>query len=213
MSRIRAQVTIPYSSGMPEDVVVNTFHFLTAGTPMTGGEQAALSTAIEAFYNGENSGAGSSIANALAHTLSRVANAVNIDYFDLAEAEPRVPVGSSNFTLGAAGQASTGPTEVALCASYTAEAISGVPQARRRGRIYIGPFNLAHLFERPSLGLRERLGEAGTGLISASGVAGAPWCVYSRVGDAFAQIISGWVDDEWDTMRSRGRRATTRTFF
>jgi hypothetical protein len=36
------------------------------------------------------------------------------------------------------------------------------------------------------------------------------WIVYSKVAGAGYGVSDYWVDDEWDTQRSRGLRATTR---
>jgi hypothetical protein len=41
------------------------------------------------------------------------------------------------------------------------------------------------------------------------------WCVYSPttpgdMSDKFKQVTRGWIDNEWDTQRSRGLRATLR---
>jgi hypothetical protein len=36
------------------------------------------------------------------------------------------------------------------------------------------------------------------------------WVVYSRKTGGDAQVTNVWVDDEWDTVRSRGLRGTVR---
>ena len=40
---------------------------------------------------------------------------------------------------------------------------------------------------------------------------GNNWCVASTVDKVGRDVTNAWVDDEWDVIRSRGLRGTTRT--
>jgi hypothetical protein len=99
-----------------------------------------------------------------------------------------------------------GPTEVALCLSYSADDNAG-GTPRRRGRIYL-PY--AGAFARPSAALRNSLLDFGE-LLAQVGTAGnTTWHMYSVRDAAHKKIESISVDDTWDTQRRRGLRATLR---
>jgi hypothetical protein len=213
MSRIRAVVTLPYTSGLPEDVVVNTFHFLTDTSPASAGERNEILVNVTAFYNSDFGTPGDPLSEYIGNLVSRAALACRIDLFDLADLEPRQPIQSTTFTLGATSSTNNLPAEVACCASFQADPVSGIPQSRRRGRVYIGPLNYdanTGTSGRPATVFRQAIADAMEGMFDLQAGSGVAWCVYSRAGDAMAAVTNGWVDDEWDTMRSRGRDATGR---
>lgn len=216
-STLRAIVTLPFTSGLPEDIVTNTFHFTTVSDPPAAGELTDIMDAVEAFYNVSSGVAGDQLAGFTSNLISRVASACSIEIFDLGDPEPRVSIALRLFTLGAADSATSMPTEVALCCSFQAPLQSGIPQARRRGRVYTGPFIQSTTLAstgRPSAALIASVAAAGNALLDTLQDVGGPrWVVYSRVDDAAYEITNGWVDDEFDTIRARGRRSTTRTEF
>jgi hypothetical protein len=91
-----------------------------------------------------------------------------------------------------------------------------VKTARQRGRIFCGPFATG-VAERPDAALRAQLIALAQGLANLGGV-NVDWVVFSPTATLAAggdvktfSVQEAWVDDEWDTMRSRGRAATTRT--
>lgn len=217
MARIRAVVTMPYTTALPEDVVVNTFHFLTGNSPASPGELTDIMAILRNAYNADLAGAGSSVAAALSNLVSRAANAATVECFDLADAEPRLAVSSLAWTVDASSGATASPSEVALCMSFQAAPISGVPQARRRGRVFLGPFNGNVLSlttpGRPSAALIASVVGMGGQLLADSITEDVPWCVYSRVGDAMAAVTDGWCDNAWDTQRRRGVAASARSIF
>jgi len=103
--------------------------------------------------------------------------------------------------------------------SFQGERTSGQSQARRRGRVYLGPFGSSAgdtTSGRPSSGLRG-------GIITAAAAFGVQsqaaiewvWGVISTAGPSmsFSEVKDGWVDDAWDTQRRRGEGATLRTTF
>lgn len=98
-----------------------------------------------------------------------------------------------------------GPREVALCLSYFAS----VNRPRSRGRIYMGPFEASSSgAEFAPLGLRSDMLAFGQALFRAGG--SAVWSLYSPTVAAFSAITNLWVDNAWDTVRSRGLPATVR---
>jgi hypothetical protein len=216
MARLRCKVTLPWTTNLPEDVTVNTLHFTTASSPSTGSEHTEIFLAVEAVYNTASGVAGTQISGYLSNLVSRVAGACTMELYDLADAVPRIPVATSTFTMGAADEATTGAPEVALCLSFQADPISGVPQARRRGRIYLGPLTqgVVTTTGRPANAVVDAVAAAGNFLVdSLQGASPVRWTVYSRVGDAMAEVTNGWCDNEFDTMRSRGRLSTYRALF
>lgn len=213
MARIRAVVTLPWTSNLPEDVSINTFHFLTTSSPASAGERTEIIGNLVAFYNSDFGAAGNPLSSFYGSIVSRAVNACTVELFDLADLEPRLPVETFQWTLGAGAQSSLLPPEVALCASFQANPVSGIPQARRRGRIYLGPFTHPAITTagRPSTSIIEAAKDAMEGIFDLQAGSGVQWCVYSRIGDAMAAVSNGWVDDEFDTQRRRGRQRTTRT--
>jgi hypothetical protein len=203
-------------NGLSEDIVVNTFHL---GQP---GDGPRLSPALDVgrfndFYN-EVQPSGYSIASFLGYTLSRASNAHLMTFVDLDEPSPRVPYADSLWTLSAASSSgSLLPEEVAVALSWTGDPVSGVPMARRRGRTFLGPlnsfvvFNAGQGISRPWLTFRQTIKEAAEDLISAFT---GDLVVYSKtsVPAAATPITGGWIDDAFDTIRSRGPSPTSKLF-
>jgi hypothetical protein len=212
MPIVRIQHTLQGFSGAPEDRFVNSFIVVTAA-PTTGGTGTALLGHLLQFYV------------SLGTYISQAATGPGstVQMYDIAEAKPRVPFFEYNepanpFSTSAGGL----PAEVACCLSFEGTQISGLPQARRRGRIYLGPLSTTTLatttaspyVSRPSqtfiddvLAAAEalRAGWAGTGV----------WSIYSALtpSPSTCEIVRFWVDNAWDTQRRRGARATQTTSF
>lgn len=214
-----AQVIIGRDNGLPEDAIVNTFHFALLAPPPTGWPDADIlrvETAIQQAYAAVHAPG----ATALSAWYSKVVNQDNVrmKLYDLDEAPPRVPLRDVPFTFGPPGTSGM-PGEVALCMSYQAAQESGFEQASRRGRIYFGPFSTAPLESpdnndaRPSAALIDTLRGVGTFLLSTFDGSNVRWVVYSQKFDTWAPVDNGWVDNAWDTQRRRGAAATTRATF
>jgi hypothetical protein len=94
--------------------------------------------------------------------------------------------------------------------------VSGQPQARKRGRIYLGPFDTTQLNADGRIlpACQTTIRNAAQALLTASDVAlDWSWAVYSPTNASGVIVDNGWVDNEWDTQRRRGRAATTRSTF
>ena len=124
--------------------------------------------------------------------------------YNVADAQPREPL-TIRTTTYTSTPAAPGPREVALCLSYYAD--RNLPT--RRGRMYFGPFTKGQMDERPSETLRDRLGAIAAGISGLGGI-NVQWVQHSRKLGHFENVSHWWVDDEWDTQRRRGLRATTR---
>lgn len=136
------------------------------------------------------------------------------------------PWHTDTFSVAAAPDHSDMPCEVALCGSMRGpqafdqaqDEVAAHP-ARRRGRIYWGPF-LAETTvgdpPRPSTDLVADVAEAMVGLRSAWAGVTCFLGVYGRASTTparapiFTPVDEIWCDNEWDTQRRRGLKATTR---
>lgn len=199
----------------PEDRYVNVFYFQNVTPP---GDLAALCAAVEGFYKDVPTGS----THPVAYYLSGISGypGSNIRVYDLDDPMPRAPLLDWPMTVGGhAGSSSKNlPDEVALCLSYSAGPASGLPIARRRGRVYIGPFsdNALRTGEgvstesAPAVDLMETIVDAASNLQSVSGGAGFDWSVWSPTDQAAVSIINWHVDNAWDTQRRRGNKPTAR---
>jgi hypothetical protein len=183
MAIYRAQIGFPVDSVLPKDVVTLNPHYV-------GDSPQALADGLKANL----------IANAqIANTRPFI-----IKIYDAQKAPPSYPLATA--TNGTGNSTSAMPREVALCLSFYAT----WNRPSFRGRLYIPAFFTGGtLNQRPTtpqitncLGFKDTFGK--------SLPSGHFWAVYSPKLDSAAQINNVWVDDEWDTVRSRGLRSTTR---
>jgi hypothetical protein len=212
---IRALVEIPMRTGMPRDTVVNTFAFkMHAGTATTDAARDDVIAALNHFYLNGATGI-NPLGAYLGQAVNRGTNQCMIKTYDMAEAPPRTPrIGT--FTLPTvSGSYSPIPSEVALCLSFKAASKKG-PSGR--GRVFFGPINGGAVAEdsdyvnRPTSALINSLKHAGAALRDeCTSVGIVDWCIYSTIGtDHLHPVTDVWVDNEFDTMRKRGFRATSR---
>jgi hypothetical protein len=135
--------------------------------------------------------------------------------YDDSDPTPRPPVLESTYAQVPGGGAPL-PPEVSIVMSYQGARQAGEAQSRRRGRIYL-PFlgeSNNGTDGRPLAALVTLVSNAGDAHLASS--VGAPswtWVVYSPTSAAYVPVNNGWVDNEWDTQRRRGRIATSRTTF
>lgn len=217
----RAQVTIPLDSGVPEDAIVNTLYFDDDDDPIAdeGDTRDWIMILLTAFYNAID---GFVFPNTVG------ANAT-VRLYDMADAEPRVPLYTETIALT---PYTAGPmvNEVAICASFAAQVESGDVPARKRGRIFLGPVTvdagvLVGSQVRPTTSTMDAIRDAMDAMADGYEHPASPgyrcrWAVYSpktdelgTLGEAFSDVVRGWVDDAFDTQRRRGPVATTRLVF
>ena len=209
MAVIRASVNIPRDTGLAEDVSVNTLCF---DCPANGSaaEQAFMLTRIQDFYTAVGTGMTQSVASYMASVNS---GQVTVKFYRMSDPSPRVPIGTLPFAIAAFASTSL-PEEVATCLSFRGTATSGVPAARRRGRIFIGPLgdNTKTIIEgrvRPLDTFRTNLGQSSRHLYGNPGTSGIVWGVWSSTGQTFTPITSAGVDNAFDTQRRRGPAASS----
>jgi len=197
------QVNLAHDSGLPEDVTVNTWHIDTTDTDPEVGATEFLAD-LEAFYL--------AIDSFLGVTLT---GAAEVNCYNLDDPSPRVPFLTDTWSLTV--DTSTLPQEVACCLSFQALPISGIPQARRRNRVYLGPISAnaaANSTGRPSATFLGVLDTAATALLAASTAdTEYAWVTWSATASMAAAVNNGWIDDAFDTVRSRGIAPTSRTVF
>jgi hypothetical protein len=206
------QVIFQGSTGLAEDQYVNTFHFNMPGVPF---DDVAANSAMDHlvdFFNGTHAPSTSPLANEITTNITRSASRMKA--YNLGDPIPRVPIAERTWTLGATASPTNYPNEVALCLSFQGERISGENQARRRGRVFIGPLcgngTSSGGDVVPSATTIAKLTNAA---IALAGTADPTWCVYSRADDEMVPVVDGWVDNAYDTQRRRGKAAAARTIW
>jgi len=194
------QAALKNPSGLQADSVVNTWSVNATSV-------INLQTAVDAlvtFYQTVDQYLGAYLNGEL-----------NIKAYNRADLPPRQTVinqTTSGMTFG--GQ--TLPQEVALCVSFQGPKASGVPQARRRGRVYLGPLAESGVTStgRISATVQNGIASAAAAFLLASDTdPNWSWQVWSTRNSSGVMVVDGWVDDAYDTQRSRGLRATTRATF
>lgn len=215
MAFARAQIVIPYDTGLPEDVITNTIYI---GSPDPLIETADnVQPLIDALYTAIYADANVP-ANYLEWGLARV------NWYELTDPEPRVPYTLDLVISPGTQAASTIPAECSIVLSFHAAPVAGASQARRRGRIYLGGFASGALTSvtngapRVAPGVIEDIVAAANNFrLDVEVIPDYHWSVYSPTnsvsGPLFVPIVGGWVDNAWDTQRRRGVPATARTLF
>lgn len=209
MALLDTMVVFPMDTGSGEDIAVNNFHFRTTNADPNHGAtldaiQVALGNCVEAYMT--------IMANDVFPTN------VRWKVYDALTAPPRAPVRDVILKAGLATGASSAVHELAICTSFQGERISGIPQGRRRGRIYIGPITtsaIAGSVVNPTA--ITAINAAMKGLADQGNEpAGWEWCVFSRRGapppavPTATAVTEGWTDNSMDVQRRRGVKATTR---
>lgn len=202
MPVIRAQVRLKATSGLAEDDVINTWHYEdTSASPSTN--STAVRAAFTTFYQ--------AIDTYLSDYLSNATNACETELYNLDDPTPRQPFGFGSFTL-TPSTAVRLPPEISCCLSFRGDYTSGTPNARRRGRVYIGPL----------IGTTNNDGTFDTGFITAllnngeiladtiNALSGASFGIWSPTGSVFTPATRMWVDNGVDIQRRRGQAATSR---
>jgi hypothetical protein len=183
MPSYRASLQFPFDSSLPRDIV-----------------------SVNPHYNASDPDAlaGALLANLMA--WGPTANKpVTIKVYDAAKPPPSYPLATR--VQGGTVPTSGVPRELALCLSY----FSTYNRPRYRGRLFLPvTWFTATPSLRPSPGVMTAAMGFATAVLTKTLPAQTNWIVYSKVAGAGYGVSDYWVDDEWDTQRSRGLRATTR---
>jgi hypothetical protein len=184
MAVFRAQISFQLDTAFPRDAVTITPHY-------QGDNAQALADALKT--------------NLMAHSLVGAAGLpFKVRVYDAEKPPPSYPLASS--ANGTGFVPSSHPREIALCLSY----YSTWNRPSYRGRLYIP----GHLIG-SQMALRPTASQITAGLAWANTLGkGLPaqhtWSVWSKKLQRAFTISDVWVDDEWDTVRSRGLRGETR---
>jgi hypothetical protein len=214
MAHALAQVRLQRTNNLPEDAVVNTFHFFTTGATVTPAQAGEIATKVISFYNG-GPPADVAIAMTLSPILSRNALASQVKVYDMGQPMPRQPVVTQPWTLGNSAGFGPMPSEVALVLSLRATVTPGTSPARARGRVYVGPLNVGCLGDagagdvRPEASYQQAILKAGVRMLAAPADLIA-WSVFSTKDQVLRRITSVVVDNAFDTQRRRGSAPTAR---
>lgn len=178
----RAAIGFYMDSALPRDV-------MTINPCYSGDSAQALADGIKARL--------------LANTQVAATSPFRVKIYDAQAPAPSYPLAEA--TSGTGFKTTSVPRELALCLSYYAT----YNRPRFRGRVYI-----PGAFVGGSIGLRPSATQITNALSFAATlkdpVANHYMGVFSRRQNSFAQATTYWVDDEWDVVRSRGLRGTTR---
>jgi len=195
-------VTLQAASGETADNQVNTFAFESTGG-LDSASAGAYTLLIKAFYDQVRSSG---------PLLGLAQNAHVVKYYNAVTSVPNYPLFTNTFNLTVAPGAIDMPLEVSLCISYANDSDTTVSAKRRRGRIYLSGFSEAsNTAGRPISAVLTGLSDAYRDYVEAANLlSGVTACVWSRANGALYPIERVWVDNEWDTMRSRGGKSTLR---
>lgn len=215
MAIIRAVARLPYFTGIPEDVATNTFYYETLGSPNPA-TRAAIMDGVSSFY--DTVVVGAAVGAYMAAYVSRAADACEVELYDLTDPLPRQPIDRSTFTMPAATGTSNLAAETAVCLSFRGLYVSGQPNARRRGRVFIGPLSGAAVTAATASTFPSPLGAFVTDLLDGAfdflatipDVEGATWSVYSPSDGVARPVVEAWVDNAFDTQRRRGNAPASR---
>jgi hypothetical protein len=189
------QISMPVSDTLVRNRFVNTIHMEHVNVQQ-GTDLEAICSDLVAMYSSQYENA--------THEVKAVA-------YDT-DAVPNYPRAEAIVNEGSAWQ-HPGPREQAICLSFCG---GNGPRPRERGRIYLAPY-LRSLnspsMERPNQTILDwALSFYTESNNSFPDIGGIDWKfgVWSPTEQKFHQAQRAWVDDEWDTLRSRGLRANTR---
>nr|CRY97424.1 hypothetical protein [uncultured prokaryote] len=202
MANYYAQTSLAAVTGNTEDAASNTFAVETDSL-IVSLDIAAWTTAIENFYSAAYS------AGAL-RGYTQAGSGVK--FYDCNTPQPNYPIDEDSLSWTGVSTPTDLPAEVSLCVSYANDTATAVPRARRRGRIYInGWTETSNDAGRPDsadvTAMSTAFGAYCDALYAFGGIRPGVW---SRTNATVYPIQRVWVDNEWDTMRSRGGKSTAR---
>ncbi len=189
------QVILGATGALARDKISNTLHFRKDGTAVNFSGDALAQDLVQIYSTRPG--------------LFQGMQTIEVRQYDMEDA-PGPPTTIKTGTIADSPPGSS-PREVALCLSF--RGAQNVP--RQRGRIFVGP--VAPTGVRPGTDVRNAILQLGQAFADLGGQ-NVDWCVYSpttrgagaALDSSFIPVKRCWVDDEWDTMRSRGLRPTSR---
>lgn len=222
-----AQIVLKSVSGLPTDVFVTD---MAVRDPAGTIDPATVALDIAGkwvdFYNNVDD-AGHSIVSKLSPA---VATNFDVHLFDVTahlNGTPHgSPVASHVGALGARAATNPLPEEVAIALSIAGDMTGLVeragatrPKARHRGRLFLGPWSIAavagpvagHTYI--DIALQHSIVFQAAAMRAGLLAQDLDWCVWSRKDAAFRSVVGGFLDNAFDTIRSRGCDANGRTIW
>lgn len=211
---IYAQVRLPYTTSLPQDVAINTYSFACEDDPGPS-DFEDLRDVFKANYN--------FVMPWLSPCI--VGSDASVSYYSSSfpPSHPMTFLEEDPLETDDPSAAHGLPEEVALCLSFAGvSALGGAPTTppNRRGRIYLGPLATAAIgdldpasFTRPADDFMDATLSMATALAGYADGSASPfqWVVWSRAtGGALTPVTHWWVDNAWDTQRRRGVDASSR---
>lgn len=195
------RVTLRTTDNIPANFVQNQFGVDTGEDSFLADDVTA---ALKTFYDAIN---GPLLSDVFAQ------NGHLIKFYSMPGLTPNYPFAERTWNFASAPAGSTLPSEVALVLSFQGSRAAGFPQARRRGRIYIGPlFTTVNSTGRPRQADIDALCLAASDLEDdIRAIPGHVWSIWSTVDQDMVEVQNGWVDNAFDTQRRRGIEVTART--
>jgi hypothetical protein len=192
------------NTGLPEDQYVNNFYFrndFINGSPQEIHD--AMQAAVEGFYTTLDPVGG----NILGFLSAEIGNAT-VKSYDLGQAAPRYPIVPPTTSTIIPSGGSQLPRETALVCSF-----SSGNGPRAKGRVYLGPLGGNTLdatgdAPRPSSNFMAAVAAGAENLLATS--ENVTWVTVSPTAGTSGVVTDGWVDNAWDTQRSRGAAPTMR---
>lgn len=201
MAVILAQTTLAASTGVPADEIVTTFHYEDTN-PSPSTNASAVRALMFSFWQ--------DIDAFLSPLMASTSGAHETQLYNLDDPQPRQPFSFGAFTLAGTGTAL--PPEVACCLSYRGDYVSGTPNARKRGRFFVGPLNTTALTGAVfSTSFLNTLAVAGQDLAQGlNALTNIEFGVWSPTANAFTPATRVSADNACDVQRRRGRLATSK---
>lgn len=232
MAIMRCTAVLSSRTGLIEDQVRNVWHFETLGDFFTEPHAVDIAESVMQFYR--------SLAQRLSPVIRRDPGSVAVE---VARVEPGNPGESDDSVTKLIGRIVNGdtfgstntgiplPSEAAVAMSFAGnlvgvpeESLGGLirPAARRRGRLFLGPWNAGQVASDPSSGrpiveatLRTAILTNYASLINSVNGAGQDagkvrHVVYSRASGLVFPVQEVSVDDAFDTQRRRGEARVAR---
>ncbi len=192
----KIQVVIPAKTGDPADDASNSWFF--EGAAMTEAVGDAYLAALTLFYNQLPRGG--------THDGARE---WNLKAYNWPAARPNYPVYEAAFNPALAPAATALPPTVACVLSFFNDAVTALPRARRRGRIYLPFFSTAAITGTGEVaeGAKNDIFAAIDAMRSAL-PANTFHSIWSEAEQAQTAVERYRVDSSFDTVRRRKQKAT-----
>lgn len=215
MSVFRVQHVLQHNNGLSQDQFVNNWYF-TRIAPDHSALQA-IAGIVRGFYTVDPAGPSSAVITFMSGMVH--GSNARVKIFNLDDAMPRSPVYEEFFTPSGSPMAGGNlPSELAACLSYEAAPASGVPLARRRGRMYIGPLangcnasGAGSVEATLSTDVQQAITDSAQATAAAAAAQSWIWCLHSPTSALDPPIVSVWCDNAFDVQRRRGIKPSART--